>query len=324
MSMSVWSPSERFGLSASDLRAADSEGLVLCELGLVATFYIERGDRPEVRAQILRAFHDLERECGRPMTWFADPETGAPTPTKGEPLADPSRWPARIFDFFDFQMVFHAGKEAEDASACFFLAVSREEEDGQLSYVSLGLPLEWIAKNSPDAAVRWVLALCEHLQPSHGLVGLAPIAHPAGVDDASVEAMFRLVRLYPGLEFDQPHHHAEYLSTQQRIKGVNWLTFLAHPWVKKLGGRSALIEALGQEAGVYEWGDVEGGGGGLLLRAGGAPVIGGAGREHELHSYRKVASVLRPIRTLDPAVVWPQGLGGVSYNEAIEWMRRLD
>lgn len=319
-----WAPAEHPDLAPMEHWAtATANGRVLYVVGLKVTIYIERGDRPEVRHGIVSAFKRFRQVGGRPFTWAADPESGEARRVQGV-LEDPTQWPSAIFNRFDFQMVFHGGEDVDDADAYSFVAVSREREEGQLSYVSASLPLDWADTHSPDEYVEWVAKLCELTGPTHGYAGLAVNCHPMGADDEAAGAMFRLAARYPGLEIDIPQHHEPFLASEHRIKGVNWLTILGDSWMERLGGRQALVQRLGQAVQVRSYCEHGPLPGGLIIRAGWAPSLSSSRQMESIDIYKHVAQVLRPIRTLNPAVVWPQGAGGVSYEDAAAWMRRFD
>lgn len=305
------------------LHVVDADGRVLCAVGLFLTLYIERGDRPQVRAGIKRAHADYVRRVGPRLRWMADPETGEPRLVEGDPIADIRRWPSHVWERFDVQALFHGGEQVDDADGYSFVAVSRERDEGELSYLSASVPLDSTAFATPDAFLAWVRQLCEWLGPSHGYAGLGIIAPIGGVDAASARAIYGLGRRFQGLELDFPAHHAPHLAHEHHIKGINWLTVLGDPFIAKLGGVDALRAALPQACDVLPFTGQETANAGVILRAGERPLWGDAS-ERPMIMWGRVSDALRAIRTVNPAVIWPQELPGFDFTESAAWMTRFD
>lgn len=306
-----------------DLRVVDANGRVLCALGLTATLYIERGDRPVVREGLLCAYERCVQMTGNAFSWGADPETGEPRPTTTH-VGDVRAWPPDVFQRFDFQMAFHGGADVDDASAYSFVAVSREREEGQLSYLSVSLPWAWAENHEPADYVKWVLEICSYIGPCHGYAGPAVVAHVAGVDDAASAAIYSLGRRFRGLEIDFPQQHEPHLSTKREIKGINWLTILEERWINQVGGLEAVSKIVGEQVSLHPFVASAAGVSGFVLQAGAAPKLGDISAPEGMDEYRSVARLLLPIRTVYPAVIWPQGMPGFDFGESRDWMRRFD
>jgi hypothetical protein len=303
------------------LRATAPDGRFLAALGLGVTLYIEQGDRPEVRDAFVAAYESYTQLVG-PFTWGADPDTGEPLPLATSSVGDVRAWPAALFQRFDFQMAFHAGPDVDDADSSLLLAVSREREENELSYLHVGFPLSWAERHPPSVFIEWVLERCKQLCPTHGYAGLMPLGHVTGIDDDSAQVIYALGRRFKALEIDSPPHHAAYLSVEGKIKGVNWLTILGERWLTELHGLPSLRRQL--SAAVLHDFACTSGDGGVVIQAGAHPRLGDTQSKAALADYEEVARALRPIRSVQPAVIWPQGLPGFSFDEAKAWMTRLD
>lgn len=299
-------------------------GQVVCALGLTATLYIEHGDRPEVREGMVRAYEAARQQMGRDFSWGADPDTSEPQEIATTSVGDVRGWPKTSFQRFDFQMLFTGAKDVDDADAFAFTAVSREREEDQLSYLSVSFPLAWAASHTPDEYLAWMHQLCELVGPSHGYAGLAVVAHPSGLSDDDAQAAYGLGRHFRGLELDFPSHHEPYLSARQLIKGINWLTIVGSSWEQRLGGRQALLQSLAPLVTCYEFQSMSTSASGLLLRAGPAPLLGDLQPRESMPAYAHASRALTPIRSTEPALIWPQGMPGFDFNEAKAWMHRFD
>ena len=303
------------------LRATAPDGRVLAALGLGVTLYIEQGDRPEVRDAFVAAYESYTQLVG-PFAWGADPDTGEPLPLATSSVGDVRAWPAALFQRFDFQMAFHAGAGVDDADSSLLLAVSREREENELSYLHVGFPLSWAERHPSSVFIEWVLERCNQLCPTHGYAGLMAFGHVTGIDDDSAPVIYGLGRRFKALEIDFPPHHEAYLSVERKIKGVNWLTVLGERWLSELGGVASLRRAL--HAAVLHDFSCTGDAGGVVIQAGAHPRLGDTQSNETLTDYERVARALRPIRSIQPAVIWPQGLAGFDFDEAKAWMTRFD
>lgn len=292
---------------------------VLAGVGLLATVYIEHGDTPEIREAMVRVYERYLELAGPVLRWGADPETFEAVSVQDTGVGDVRGWPTEIFQRFDFLMMFHGGADVDDADPHYFMAVSREREEGQLSFLTLSLSLEWAAQRPIAAYVEIVREVCDLLAPVHGYAGLGALAPVGGVDEPIIEAVYGLGSRFQGLEIDMPVHHESFLSSERRIKGVNWLTVLHDGWVERLGGAAALRDALGPAITVHRFSQ------GIILQAGAGPRLGDTRKGERLDAYRAVAKALEPIRSKTPAVIWPQNEAvSFGFDESKAWMSRFD
>jgi len=302
----------------SNLCLRGKNGHVHAVLGLVVTIYIEHGDSPEVREGMVLTYERYLADVGPVFRWGSDPKTFDPVPVV-DGVGDVRAWPEEVFQAFDFLMMFHGGENIDDADARTFMAVSREREEWELSFLTYTLPLSWGDEHGKEKFVESVLKTCALMQPFHGFAGLAVLSPIGGVSDADVDAVYGLGSRFPGLEIDAPLHHEGYLSTERRIKGVNWLTILNKDLIALLGGMEALKASLGPMIPIHDFGE------GIIIQAGSGPQFGDRQTEGELDNYRRVAGALSSIRSTNPAIIWPQGAGSsFGFDEAKAWMTRFD
>ncbi len=158
----MWNPNQSFALSPligvsgldAGLRVHGADGRILCSVVMVATLYMREGDTHDIRLGIVRAYDRYIRSAGDVMRWGMDPRTGESVNLVGSPWADVRRWPADVFEFFDLQILQSAGPRVDDASPHRFVAISRAREPGQLSYLSVTLPVSWVNEHSPLKHLR--------------------------------------------------------------------------------------------------------------------------------------------------------------------------
>lgn len=296
-----------------------SDDRILCALVLGVTLYVEAGDRPEVRSGMLRVLERFEQIAGAELVFGMNPETELPERLPpGGATAYVAGWRGDVFERFDFQMVFTGGPREGDAAPLRFISVSRDREPGQLSYLSLSLPLAWTEQHSPAEFAAFVLELCEMIGPCHGSAGFAAIPHVTGFDQESEKPLFDLARTFSGLDLDLPDQHEPFLVSRGGIKGVNWLTILDQAWVRRAGG-PALLQALEHTpSSILRFGH------GVVIQAGERPLLGLPHEQRLLDSYRRVATALAPIIITDATMMRvSSGSGGFDQAEAASWLRRF-
>lgn len=255
--------------SATELDAEGSvvakDGRLLCSVGLVATLFIEQGDRPEVRDGIRQAYKRYLALLGKPLRWCANPDTGDPEDLTQSSLGDLDAWDPQIWQRFDVRIMMHGGNTPDDAPPARFLAISREIEEDELSVVSWSLPLSFSHKYPASTFVDAVLELCELVKPVHGYAGLGVSPHFTGLDVESGPAVQALLHRYAGLIRDMPEDDAVLLSGRDAIAGINWLTMLSSDYLARHGGEAQLFQRLGGAATGYRYSS------GLVLQAGPYP-----------------------------------------------------
>jgi len=299
-------------------RVRGDDGHILFALGYSCTLYVPQGDRPTVREGMMRAYERCLAMTGQPFVWGADPHSGTPEPIASGNVGSVRQWPSGVLQSFDFQMLFHGGSELEDADGYRFLAVSSEREEGALSFLSISLPVSWAAGCDPLDFVEWVRELATLVGPIHGYAGPTLIHHVTGIDDRVEVPYFELGKRFRGLDLDTPQQHEPYLSTH-RIKPLGFLTVLDQSLVEQVAGQ-------GLASWPAEWTHPYRSmlnTAGVVLQTGAMPRLGDTRSREPMPEYEQLSRLLESITETNPALIWPRGLPGMSYDEAIQWMRRF-
>lgn len=254
---------------------------------------------PQRKEAILAIFDEYVSLYGPRMNWTTNPNTGRWKPLKGGPdnYMTPREWLPAEPEGKGYAFLYHGGKKNTDASDVSFMVMAKDYFDAQdhdLSYLSCRFPLADVRNGTldlPDLMRRW----CALLTPHHARGGYSagwwydgygrrPLIH--GV-------LAGLLRHYPGLQFDG---NADNLYNKEHQSGLyhgprcaDWLIALSDPFLEKLGGLNAVMEAM-QPCPVlpYE--------GGAVLQAGDAPAPGKDGDPQSLPEYLRLAQVIEPVR----------------------------
>lgn len=135
---------------------------------------------------------------------------------------------------------------------------------------------------------------------------------PLGYEGPSA-ARLAHARRYPGYDIGEYVRCTKPLH--ERIRSINWLTFLGPTFRKELEEQQVPIGTSSRVA-VSDVGD------NLLVRAGDTPLRGDVNRRDYPAQYREVDLLLRPIRAYDPE---PIVFRGDWDNHAIRsWLRRFE
>jgi hypothetical protein len=299
------------------VRICGVDGRVFGCVVLHLTLFIRKGDRPDVRTGIVRAYEAYRKAAGSVFQWGIHPQTGKVEPLAQSNLGEMSQWPGTWLRLYDFQAVF-GGSDAQDGSVdpYRFSAVAREEEPGELSFVHATLPVRWADAHPIGEFAQLVQAFCNALGPSHGYAGLAIVGHPDGPPD--VRPLFDVARRFEGLDLESPIMCALCLATADRIKCVNWLTVLGREWIDRLGGERALLPKLTSEVTVHRF---TGGDGGLVLQAGPRPRFGDRTSGEPMSAYHAVGSAVAPVVVRNPRLL--SAPGGFDFAEGTKWLSRF-
>jgi hypothetical protein len=119
-----------------------------------------------------------------------------------------------------------------------------------------------------------------------------------------------------------PTHHAPYLASSDCIKPIGFVTVLDTSLLERLGGVDH-VRAAWPAAWTHAFQSPSTGTSGLVLQAGDEPRLGDVQSNENMDDYERLARLLEPITDTNPALIWPQGLPGLSLDEAKRWMRRL-
>jgi hypothetical protein len=305
------------------VRETDDAGRVILRLGLLATWYFHGGHTLEKRRAVADCYDEFQASFGERLRWRVVEGgrfSGAkPKRNLATYLLAPGFAAAKSDKNWAF--VYHGGERKEDASDLRIegLGSSRMEcemNPENLSHLTIALPLGFLTERPadfPELALRW----SRRLQPFHGYGGIGVLTmHDGALAQMHEEEVFGIAQRFPGLEVDYPMDHS--IWTQRGVKGGNWITVLSDHWVEKLGGVEKIRQALGTEPfRVNEYP------GGVLILAGSIPETGDRNREIDVPNYRKLARVLKPLRTTHHPGVQSTP-GAFRWHEFEAWLARFD
>jgi hypothetical protein len=305
-------------LILGQLQETDEEGRVVLRVGLVATWYFHEGYTLEKRQAVADCYDEYQASFGEHLRWRVV-EGGLFGPAKRKRrnhldyLLKPGFAAAKSDNNWAF--IFHGGENKEDASDFRIdgLGASRMEcERGELSYLTIALPLSLLTERSgdfPELVLRW----SRRLQPFHGYggPGILTSLEPA-IAQSHQRPVYVLAQRFLGLEVDEPIGHT--IFTTQGIKGGNWMTILSDHWVGKLGGVEKMRQQLdGPQFRIDEYP------GGAMILAGSIPELGDRELQIDTPNYRTLAHLLKPIRTTHHP-----GSGAFRGDVFEAWLARFD
>jgi hypothetical protein len=302
----------------------DAEGDVALCFGLAIDFYFRGGETADKRRAMLECFREYESLCGPSLRWWVVENKALRSVAKLKvrdmsPYLLSTKWETSEAHEEACTFIWHGGERKEDASPIriegFGASRFDVEHGGDLSYLRVSFPVTFWADRL-EALLRLIGGWSVMLQPVHGYGGVTLIQ---SMDDGFAQMYedeeFGLAMRYPGLEIDDPVSTA--CSTQLGIKGGNWITILGTEYLTKLGEGEGIQSKLGREFAVQAYS------GGQLIVAGPCPEIGDRSRDIDTPLLRRLAALLRPIRTPQH---WPtQARGKFSDAAAFNaWLARFD
>lgn len=302
------------------------DGRIPICFGLAATLYFHDGHTEEKRRASLECFNEYECMCGVSLRWHSvsaqvrrmspvaklrnrDMSPYMLSPKWNEPEAREHGW----------AFYWHGGKHHDDASPFKIHAYGSSkmyaEMDNDLSFLQVSFPVLWF-QDKPEGLSELMLRWCNRLKPYHGYGGITLLDSPErGLAQFYSPNIAAYAGRYPGLEIEDPMSHA--YAAREGIKGGNWLTILSTYFVERLGSRDTLHRQLSEPFVVenYE--------GGVMIVAGPVPEVGDRNRNIDTPLYRKLASVLKPIRIQDHPE--PYAIGRFAEDgEFAAWLARFD
>lgn len=286
-------------------------------MALVATFYLAEGRSAETMDWTAAALDLYLSATGDVFVWGADPKTGRARKLKGTEIQNIRSWVSRLSPKDDFQVVFNGASNKSDASPYQFSALAIGYRPDRYASVTFAVPISWARQHGLSGFLQLVQGACEILRPSHGYAGLgltlSPMESGQGEDMVSVVPF---AKRFQGVELDFPHSHSRDITEQKKIKGVNWLTILASPWLEEVGGESTLADVLDDLAVIHPYSH------GVIIRAGSNPRLGDVNRGEDMAPYQAVARALQPIRLMqmDSLAPWH----GLDRERTAEWLARFD
>ena len=314
-----WGVEQAEALAALDaeLRVVAS-GKVMCSLAFVATFYVRRIDKPDVRERLVKAFELFRAQIGEKFVWAADPKTNRPKKVAGTALVDVRSWMNKIGPSDDFSFVFHGGQTKDDADPYQAIAFVNPYDPESLSFLTISVPLSWVVERSFAGFAELVKEMTTIIEPTHGYAGwgiVTHVTHAGTVPAMNYVAAF--AQRFRGLEVDLPVDHSLNLRKKKAIKGINWLTILGTPWVDQLGGIETLKAKFGEGIGVRSYDQ------GVIIQAGSRPLLGDVNVGEKMEPYHRVALALKPIR-VDSLSAFSLDFYGFGPEQTAKWLARFD
>lgn len=298
------------------LRVVERDRVIAC-VSLIQTIYFDDGGSVQVRERVVRTLERfLSQVDPQAFRWGMDPESRAPVRLTGSQTGRPAQLLRQQKSGEPYEVLMHGGNDPDDADP-YRVIVAADADRFTHRYLSISLPVAWMTEDGPGKLTQLVVELADLLEPSHGYAGLGATGNvDLAPNHPALAAIVPLVHRFKGLEIDLPTSHCIYLKREKAIKGANWLTILAQPWIERLGGEAALRQALGN--GV-EWHPYRGG---AVIQAGPKPQMGDRVRNEPMTYYEQVSRALKPIRVSSILGIAPDY--GFDDRRAQEWLARFD
>jgi hypothetical protein len=188
-------------------------------------------------------------------------------------------------------------------------------EDG--NFIHMAFPPEW-GLQRPDEMAQLLRDLAEDFPYRSGLAGFGFQCSRYDKWESEDYAWARSMR-HRGIDIFI-HPYDTKAVGHDAIKGVNWLTLLDDAFVKRLGGKKRLREALPDAVEVT---DVPRG---VLIKAGPLPRLGDTNRRRFLPEYKEVYKVVAPLAEpgYDRTIMFLAGRSDDDYEDNTRaWQRRF-
>lgn len=285
-------------------------------LGFVATLYFENSHLEYVRDQVAAVVETYESLCGSHLRWAQHPITGHWFPYGSASVPSLQTLFRQVDQNTSWELQTHGGASTRAASD-FGVGGFGEPawRRGRLGYLRLVFPGAWLLDRKHEI-LDLVLSVCRRIRPVHGYGGLGILeSHDVERIQQFQPEVYRLARMFPGLEVDVPLTHARHLTAG--IKGVNWLTILDQRWLGQVPG----LDALRAESAQFRFHDYEGG---VVIQAGDFPEAGEPGNRATPASYARLARVLAPIRVTHHTSFHYAGPDRFDDESSMQWLARFD
>lgn len=284
-------------------------------VSLAVSFYFKPPAKTFV-AGMLRCYEAFLARCEPHLRWCADEVSGKYRQAHPSILRLPMQ---RALDAVEadrfYAWMATSGQAYQDASPYQFHGIFSESSgwgEGLLGHVRMAFD-PGLFRIPPGAFLSHLKESAADLSVYHGQAGFSfSESMSRGRQQSNEHLVLKASERFVGVEVEGDG--ASRRCCQDAIKGVNWLTFIAGPFVDRLGGMRALETQLGSDIVVHPmpWG--------VLIQAGPEPQVGDTAAEDTLSLYRRVNKVLRPIR-----VGVHSNLGVVFDEEQTRrWIERLD
>jgi hypothetical protein len=289
--MSLNNDDPRGAIDALTIR--DRDGHPVLMIGLLATFYFDKGWTRPVREAVTDVAEQYLDRFSEHIRWGSHPTSARIHPLTSKRIKRPKDWLPQHEDGQAWEFGFHGGETEASATPFQLSAASIEERPVQppAGYLKLHLPLNYFAEHGGTFA-EFLRPICERLKPISGLAGIG-VQEMLNLYEAG--KLFPLVRelaeKHPGLDI---HSLVTRNHVLDGIKGVNWLTILSDRWIEAVGGLHYLRMRLDEPTFPFYPYD-----GGLIIQAGPRPQIGDATKDLWPKEYITLHKVLKEIQIKD-------------------------
>lgn len=278
------------------LIVADEDGVVL-QVALMATIYVTDMHRREVREALVACCEQYFQRCGSHLRWALRPDTGKMVHFEEGEASRLRQWLPALDEHDSTSLSYHSAEWHLGAGAYTLRAlVCAKALYRALGYVRFTVPVQTLS-NEPDLVPSMLLDFSRRLRPMSGYGGIGMVATPDyGLAEHYNPVVYGVAQRFPGMEVDYPVWHGISLGKEEGwIKGVNWLTVVDDPLLKRLGGVDSVrsdLAALDSGFDVFRFD------GGLMIRAGTRPELGDAAAGNWPALYVKLAKYLKPLRVV--------------------------
>lgn len=295
----------------------DAAGRTVIDLGIIATFYLDKGWDDGVRAAVAGCFEHYHSIFGSMLRWARNTKNKRWVPANSEKMMSPRDLFAvdSIDEDMAWEFDYHSGKSEEEAGQfCIHGLGSPRWEEDDLSYLSITVSYDWFYTHREEF-IHLVLDWCKQLAPLHGYAGLSLIESPDVAIRRDHEVLVvGLAKRFPGVELDYPYSHVIYLK--QGLKGVNWLTIIGEEFLSQQKDSASKMQSVREVARVYDYGK------GVVIQAGEQPESGDINRNHFPDAYRKVNKHFRAWRVHKLGRF--HGSTGFDQAASEAWLARFD
>jgi hypothetical protein len=292
---------------------------ILFRISLTMTLYFQGAHLKEKRRESVNILNKLVTIAGTNLNWSGDAITGRWIKFTPEVAASIGKQIEDAGDSSTWEYCLHGGDSPEDPSDLEIKALGLPAWNVQnLSFLSIRIPVPG-ADDHGETLKSFVDTFefaCRSLSPVHGYGGFGfAVSSDIGARRRSESMVYKASQRLLGVEVDYPVVHSRYL--QNGIKGGNWLTALGEPFLGKLGGKSRLVDILGEGFLIKDYP------GGITIQAGHAPDLG---LDHAPVLYKRLAQALMPVRVKNHGS-FQSGQNSAEYfdeNASKVWLSRLD
>jgi len=305
-----------FPISIPEDLTVKSGEVIVITVGSFVTLYLQGCHEADLRHCVATVVENYLTRWGPQIRWSKHPKTARWHRFGSKRLPDFGSWIETLDPDYPWEFAHHGGEHAESASPYLIEGFGTPRWQGGFGYVRIVFPPEF-SLATPEVFVQTVTETCAVLKPWHGYGGLGLIESR----DIAVKQTFEpqvtiLAERFSGIEVDVPIYHVSDL--RDAIKGANWLTILANPWLDQIPGWEALAEG---EPTVM----IRRYPGGVILQAGPRPMYGDLTIEPLPLSYIRVAHALQAIRVKNYSSFHMAGEQPRMHNERTQrWLCRFD